>query len=483
MNPRPFVLGACVFIIAGQVAAQDFTLTSETNYTVDQKPHCVRPVDLNNDGLVDLVSANRDRANVTVFIGNGDGTFQSGVSYPAGPLARDIAIADYDGDNYLDLAVANERSDSVSVLINNGDGTFPVTVNYLASHADYSGGRCRPWHIESSDYDLDGWPDFAVTVTNRTFGDATPNDEVYLFLNRGDGTFQFHSRQAVNDDPRGICAGDFNRDGYPDFAVGCRSGFIDVFMNTGDATFVRKTSSASYGPVDICAADFDGDNDLDIAMLTERDWTATIMINDGNGSFNPGNSRYVGEPWSINSADMDGDGDEDLLVAATHGQILANDGNGGLRLPTIFTYGGYPRSICAADFDGDGDNDLSIANAYKFFIVTWENTTPVPTAVEDDLSILTLPTEFELSQNYPNPFNPATTVTYSVPKREYVDLRVYNILGQQVITLVNEYQAAGIHSIVWVGKDQNGKAVATGIYFYRIRAGDYIETKKMMLLK
>ncbi len=375
MSAKYFIISAYVLIISGQVIGQDFTFTSETQYPVDPKPHCVRPADLNNDGHIDLVSANRDSANVTVFIGNGDGTFESGIDYAAGPRARDIAIADYDGDSYLDLAVANEASDSISVLINNGDATYPITVNYLASHADNSGGRCKPWHIESADYNSDGFSDFVVTVTNRIFGDAVPNDMAYLFLNNGDGTFQFIDSMSASDDPRGICAGDFDGDGDFDFAVGSRSGFVDVYKNNGDSTFARQIFSASNGPVDICAADFDGDSDLDIAMLTERNQKAAIMLNDGNGSFTVGSSKSVGIPWSINSADMDGDGDDDLLVAASNGQVISNDGNANLGSSTIVLIGGFPRSICAADFDGDGDNDLSIANAAQFYIITWENTT------------------------------------------------------------------------------------------------------------
>ncbi len=378
MKSRYYLIIAATLFLIGQLTAQDFSFTSKTEYPVDPKPHCVRPADLNNDGNIDLISANRDSANVTVFIGNGDGTFQSGIDYPAGPRARDLAIADYDGDNFLDLAVANEASDSISVLINNGDGTFPVTVNYLASHADNYGGRCRPWHIESTDFNLDTSPDLAVTVTNRSEDDAAPNDKTYLFLNNGDGTFAFIDSLEVSDDPRGICAGDFDDDGHDDFAAGCHSGYIDVFFNNGDSTFTRQITDVSNSPVDICSADFDGNSSQDIAMLTEPNWRAAILINDGSGTFTTGSTASVGEPWSINSADMDGDGDQDLLVAATNGYIVSNNGNGILGSPTKILSGGFPRSICAADFDGDGDNDPAIANAASFYIITWKNVTTCP---------------------------------------------------------------------------------------------------------
>ncbi len=94
-----------------------------------------------------------------------------------------------------------------------------------------------------------------------------------------------------------------------------------------------------------------------------------------------------------------------------------------------------------------------------------------------------LPDRFQLSQNYPNPFNPVTTIEYALPKRSHVKINVYNILGQQVRTLVDTDKAAGYHAVYWNGTDASGKSVSTGIYLYRIEAGDYTESRKMLLLK
>jgi hypothetical protein len=95
----------------------------------------------------------------------------------------------------------------------------------------------------------------------------------------------------------------------------------------------------------------------------------------------------------------------------------------------------------------------------------------------------TLPTEFALSQNVPNPFNPSTIVNYALPKDAQVNISVYNVLGQQVKTLVNDMQRAGMQSVTWDGTDNSGSSVASGVYFYKIRAGDFSDTKKMLLLK
>ena len=94
-----------------------------------------------------------------------------------------------------------------------------------------------------------------------------------------------------------------------------------------------------------------------------------------------------------------------------------------------------------------------------------------------------VPIEFTLSQNYPNPFNPSTTISFDLPKESKVEISVYNIKGQKVKTMMNDILPAGNHSVVWNGKNDNNKSVSSGIYFYRITAGDFTDTKKCVILK
>ncbi|MBD3258736.1 T9SS type A sorting domain-containing protein, partial [candidate division GN15 bacterium] len=105
------------------------------------------------------------------------------------------------------------------------------------------------------------------------------------------------------------------------------------------------------------------------------------------------------------------------------------------------------------------------------------------TGIDDEFTGGNLPAGFELAQNYPNPFNPTTRIDFSLPARADVTLVVYNILGQQVRTLVDKDLAAGDYSIEWDGTGDRGEAVATGIYLYRLTAGDEQATRKMLLLK
>lgn len=94
-----------------------------------------------------------------------------------------------------------------------------------------------------------------------------------------------------------------------------------------------------------------------------------------------------------------------------------------------------------------------------------------------------IPETFAVEQNYPNPFNPETTIKYSIPENTLVTIRIYNILGQEVKTLINEEHSAGLYRINWKGDDNKGNKVTSGTYLYRVTAGSKVQTKKMVLLK
>ena len=94
-----------------------------------------------------------------------------------------------------------------------------------------------------------------------------------------------------------------------------------------------------------------------------------------------------------------------------------------------------------------------------------------------------LPKDFALFQNYPNPFNPSTIIHYALPKISNVTVAIYNSIGQKVSTLVNQKQSAGNYSVNWNGVDNYGNYVSSGVYFYQIKAGDFVQTRKMMLMK
>jgi hypothetical protein len=138
-------------------------------------------------------------------------------------------------------------------------------------------------------------------------------------------------------------------------------------------------------------------------------------------------------------------------------------------------------------------NPSWVANSCRVIVFVQDNTTKkvqnaeykdvplIPTSVGDPVN--GVPTTFAVFQNYPNPFNPTTTIDYAVSKQSFVSLKVYNLLGQEVKSLVAEEKSVGVHKAQWDGVDNAGVAVPSGMYLYKMVAGSFSETKKMMFLK
>ena len=101
--------------------------------------------------------------------------------------------------------------------------------------------------------------------------------------------------------------------------------------------------------------------------------------------------------------------------------------------------------------------------------------------IEESNSYLS-PTAFELTENYPNPFNTSTSIRYAIPRNTHIELAIYNIQGQLIRTLLNGEEMAGTHTIIWDGKDNEGKKLGTGIYFYQLKETNGIKKARKMLI-
>jgi len=132
-------------------------------------------------------------------------------------------------------------------------------------------------------------------------------------------------------------------------------------------------------------------------------------------------------------------------------------------------------------YDCSAGNDLSNPGWFpiNWPAQIWHYSIPNLSLVENN----SLPNKFILHQNYPNPFNPTTSLRYDLPENNLVNITIYDMLGRKVKTLINQTQDAGYKSIIWNTTDDYGKPVSAGIYLYQIQAGEYISTKKMVLLK
>jgi hypothetical protein len=140
-------------------------------------------------------------------------------------------------------------------------------------------------------------------------------------------------------------------------------------------------------------------------------------------------------------------------------------------VPDNDVYWYYVTAVFAGDF-GDAESFASNKESGSLDVIT---------DIDDDR--ISVPDNFFLSQNYPNPFNPSTTLSYGLSSDSDVRIRIYNVLGQNVRTLVDEHQTAGFKSVIWDGSDDSGDRVSTGVYFYTIEAGNYHDSRKMLLIK
>jgi len=184
-------------------------------------------------------------------------------------------------------------------------------------------------------------------------------------------------------------------------------------------------------------------------------------------------------------SDLDGDGKKDLVVSDYSGFVMYYRNTGEDSSP-VFTnserlmagsthmkVGGYGR-LDAVDWDEDGDIDILMRES-DAYVNLFLNTT-ISSAVTDNSS--ELPSGFYLGQNFPNPFNASTTISYQLAEPTVVRLSVYNLSGQLIDELVNEQQVSGYYSISWTALKQK-----SGIYFFKLSAGEFTFTKKCILQK
>jgi hypothetical protein len=278
--------------------------------------------DFNGDGKEDLAILSYNgitTSYITVLPGKGDGTFATPLTstvYNQPVTGGDVilgtlAAADFNGDGKLDVAVVGDyvSSGGVTILLGNGDGTFTAAGPNLDPSADFA-------LIATGDFNGDGIPDF-VTPNYFEFG-GSPT----IFLGKGDGTFTFSQVTFTLDYfPTSVVVGDFNGDGVLDLAFSDLNG-VEIALGNGDGTFTETSASPIPVPTELYSlqlGDFNHDGKVDIAGLDKYFDQIVLLIGGGDGTFtvtatNPVVSTVFEGPLQIAAADFNGDGVPDLAM-------------------------------------------------------------------------------------------------------------------------------------------------------------------------
>jgi hypothetical protein len=374
---------------------RDGTLGTPVTYPSANTPFLLAVSDFNHDGKQDLAIAGpcgNTCGFISVLLGKGDGTFQTGTDFSAGGVPNALAVADLNGDGIPDLAFANMAANSynsgtgglVSVLLGKGDGTFQTPVNY-ASGTNIAG-------IAAGDLTGDKVPDLIVTHYAA--------DIVTMLKGNGDGTFQ--AEQALSSDPSFdpslgsayLQLLDVNKDGKLDLVMTSvfNSG-ATVLIGKGDGTFQPTQVFETGGqPYFFAAADVSGDGNLDLAVVDSAGGYATILLGNGDGTFSPRRDLLGSSPSGVASGvigDFNGDGVPDIAVSTSSGfSVLLGKGKGTFQPPIAVSLPPLASSsrLAAGDFNRDGHLDL-ITNGTTFLPGNGDGTFGTPVAVNSDLDI------------------------------------------------------------------------------------------------
>jgi hypothetical protein len=343
-------------------------VTYQTSPPASSSPYTVATGDFRGSGVLDLAVVNPNFHNVSVLMGNGDGTFQNAVTYPVDPLSDlFIALGDVNGDGHLDIVTVGSN---VSVLLGNGNGTFQSAITT---------------HLNSTISRLQGIALGDLTGTGH-LDIVTASEGIGVLRGNGDGTFRLpYFLSGGHDDPRGIVLGDLRGTGILDLATvsfftvcdpeggTCSDyGSVNVRFGTGDGFFVPGGHYDIGGAAStIAIGDFNGDGNLD--LLTGNGYSmfhlssVSVLLGNGDGTFQrPIYSPLPGGPaTSLVVADFNGDGILDVAAAHPFSNTVTvslGNGDGTFGDPLSVAVDRYPYTLATGDFNGDGFPDLVSAD-------------------------------------------------------------------------------------------------------------------------
>jgi hypothetical protein len=460
--------------------------------------------DINGDGFDDFMISMRtgnlvrDQGVVKLYFGSADFDLNEDIvfHYPGSDNLNDFGgrygIGDVNGDGYDDFVLTGVFGDWVypkgkAFLYYGGEtiDTIPANEFYQPNAIQDAFGET----YSVGDINKDSYQDFVISSPyNWSDGKG------YAYLFWGGDTISWNRSITFTSDTledgfgSGVAnIGDINNDSYDDLAIGAIGGpsgydtskiyiYYGGFQmdNEPDTILISNELADNFGGIIKNAGDLNDDERIDFCISKGQD----ILIY----TFGLENPLMINIGFSIDAGgDINKDEYDDIIIGDEWKiRIYLGsepfDTTYDLSMEDIDSIGFAPFVSFAGDINGDGYDEIFAYdpnyNVGKVLIYSYNKTTDVGDERDN------YPNNFWLSQNYPNPFNPITKIQYALGKRQFISLKVYDILGRQVATLVNEEKSAGSYTIEF-----NAGELSSGIYFYQLKAGDFISTKKFVLLK
>ncbi|KKW16960.1 MAG: FG-GAP repeat protein [Candidatus Magasanikbacteria bacterium GW2011_GWA2_50_22] len=508
-------------------------------------PYGIAISDLDGDGKPDFVVTNSGYPSSSVSIfrntsSSGSIAFESPIDFATGLYSSGVAVSDIDGDGKPDIAITNAGNNTLSILRNI---SLPgsITSSSFNAKVDISSGA-EPEGIAISDVDGDG--KYTIVVgdvdgdgrPDLVVGNAYSNAFTVLRNTTSPGVITTGSFAPKVDFMTGVwpfvvAMGDLDGDGKPDVVAANRtSNTVSVFRNATLSPAATVTSSAATY-VSATSAELNGSaNPNGSATIAYFEWgtssalatfstttlqsigsgTDAVLVTANLAGLGAGTTYYyravgqnsagtqrgsilsfttatlqqqtqliIGQVGVLVSGAILNQGQGNALTSKLNAAIQQmNKGNLIAAIHQLSAFVNQVEGLMGARKISSADGDVLIVSANAVIRLLSMPALNVAQNLELQEPEIEAPTRFLLEQNYPNPFNPSTMISFSLPSKTYVSLRVFDAMGREMATLVSRELSAGNHTRQW-----NGTGMPSGIYFYRLKAGDFVQTKKFVLLR
>jgi hypothetical protein len=442
---------------------------------------CLGAQDLNGDGYIDIAATGCTGNHVSWLQNDGNQNFTQHVIQNNFLGARVLDVKKVDSDNDYDIIVTAFTGNKISWFENDGIGNF---TEHIITDSMY-----RPSFVFGFDIDKDQDLDIVAT--------SCKGHEILWFENDGSQNFTEHLLKENWSGANFADVSDIDSDGDYDIVATAKAGDVIIFSNDGNEFFTEDTVISNWGEASsVQAGDIDSDGDIDLAVTNcgnkELTWfenvNDSLILHTIRQNFPGARSPVI--------VDFDKDGHVDIVAVAwgtfsssagSVASIFLNDSTDHNFTEHIFVPYAYDLvKLFVIDLDEDGDNDI-LGATYMYHEIRWWENLEITSDVGNNPTIN--PDGFLLYQNYPNPFNPSTKIKFTITDVEtysdaslLVKLKVFDLLGNEITTLINEEKSCGNYEIEFssVGTSRDF-SLPSGIYFYRLQAGNFVQTKKWFI--